>query len=410
MLPVVAKQVKRSNGAFGFFNCAKLWSDYSVQVKEGTFVPALALDLSVKGIERDPTILPILRKALDGERLNFDEIVALLKSPDLLSMGMAANEIRFRLHPEPIVTYVVSRNINYTNVCVDYCSFCAFYRPPGHKEGYVLPLEVILQKVQEAVELGATQILMQGGLNPELRLDWYCQTFAAIKERFPQIWLHCLSPAEILYIAELEKMSVREVLLKLREAGLGSIPGGGAEILSDRVRYIISRLKCSKDEWLMVMRTAHEVGMRSSATMMFGHVEQPEDIAEHLVAIRDLQDETGGFTAFIHWVFQPGNTPLGKRVKGHQAGGHPYLKLTAIARLALDNFPNIQASWVTQGLKVAQMALFFGANDFGDTVIEENVVRPAGAKYWATIDEMLRAIREAGFIPKKRNTMYELLE
>jgi len=410
MLPVVAKQVKRSNGAFGFFNCAKLWSDYSVQVKEGTFVPALALDLSVKGIERDPTILPILRKALDGERLNFDEIVALLKSPDLLSIGMAANEIRFRLHPEPIVTYVVSRNINYTNVCVDYCSFCAFYRPPGHKEGYVLPLEVILQKVQEAVELGATQILMQGGLNPELRLDWYCQTFAAIKERFPQIWLHCLSPAEILYIAELEKMSVREVLLKLREAGLGSIPGGGAEILSDRVRYIISRLKCSKDEWLMVMRTAHEVGMRSSATMMFGHVEQPEDIAEHLVAIRDLQDETGGFTAFIHWVFQPGNTPLGKRVKGHQAGGHPYLKLTAIARLALDNFPNIQASWVTQGLKVAQMALFFGANDFGDTVIEENVVRPAGAKYWATIDEMLRAIREAGFIPKKRNTMYELLE
>jgi cyclic dehypoxanthinyl futalosine synthase len=264
--------------------------------------------------------------------------------------------------------------------------------------------------VQEAVELGATQILMQGGLNPDLRLDWYCNTFAAIKERFPQIWLHCLSPAEILYIAELENMSVREVLLKLREAGLGSIPGGGAEILSDRVRYIISRLKCSKDEWLMVMRTAHEIGMRSSATMMFGHVEQPEDIAEHLVAIRDLQDETGGFTAFIHWVFQPGNTPLGKRVKGHQAGGYPYLKLTAIARLALDNFPNIQASWVTQGLKVAQMALFFGANDFGDTVIEENVVRPAGAKYWATIDEMLRAIREAGFIPKKRNTMYELLE
>jgi cyclic dehypoxanthinyl futalosine synthase len=371
---------------------------------------ATSLTAMMGRTERDPTILPILRKALDGERLSFDDIVALLKSPDLLSIGMAANEIRFRLHPEPIVTYVVSRNINYTNVCVDYCSFCAFYRPPGHGEGYVLPLEVILQKVQEAVELGATQILMQGGLNPELRLDWYCNTFAAIKERFPQIWLHCLSPAEILYIAELEKMSVREVLLKLREAGLGSIPGGGAEILSDRVRYIISRLKCSKDEWLMVMRTAHEIGMRSSATMMFGHVEQPEDIAEHLVAIRDLQDETGGFTAFIHWVFQPGNTPLGKRVKGHQAGGHPYLKLTAIARLALDNFPNIQASWVTQGLKVAQMALFFGANDFGDTVIEENVVRPAGAKYWATIDEMLRAIREAGFIPKKRNTMYELLE
>jgi cyclic dehypoxanthinyl futalosine synthase len=190
--------------------------------------------------ERDPAILPILHKALDGGRLDFDEIVALLKSPDLLSMGMAANEIRFRLHPEPIVTYVVSRNINYTNVCVDYCSFCAFYRPPGHKEGYVLPLEVILQKVQEAVELGATQILMQGGLNPDLRLDWYCNTFAAIKERFPQIWLHCLSPAEILYIAELENMSVREVLLKLKEAGLGSIPGGGAEILSDRVRYIIS--------------------------------------------------------------------------------------------------------------------------------------------------------------------------
>lgn len=363
-----------------------------------------------KGMERDAKIVPILQKAMDGERLSFADIVALLNSRDLLSMGMVANEIRFRLHPEPIVTYVVSRNINYTNVCVDYCSFCAFYRPPGHKEGYVLPLEVILQKVQEAVELGATQILMQGGLNPELRLDWYCQTFAAIKERFPQIWLHCLSPAEILYIAELENMSVREVLLKLKEAGLGSIPGGGAEILSDRVRYIISRLKCSKDEWLMVMRTAHELGIRSSATMMFGHIEEPEDIAEHLVSIRQLQDETGGFTAFIHWCFQPGNTPLGKRVKGHQAGGHPYLKLTAIARLALDNFPNIQASWVTQGLKVAQMALFFGANDFGDTVIEENVTRLAGARYWATMDEMLRAIREAGFIPKKRNTMYELLE
>ncbi len=371
---------------------------------------ATAALLGLNGTERDPTIVPILRKALDGERLTFDEIVALLKSPDLLAMGMAANEIRFRLHPEPIVTYVVSRNINYTNICVDYCSFCAFYRPPGHKEGYVLPLEVILQKVQEAVELGATQILMQGGLNPDLRLDWYCATFAAIKERFPQIWLHCLSPAEILYIAELENMSVREVLAELQEAGLGSIPGGGAEILSDRVRYIISRLKCTKDEWLMVMRTAHELGIRSSATMMFGHIEEPEDIAEHFVAIRQLQDETGGFTAFIHWTFQPGNTPLGKRVKGHQAGGHPYLKLMAIARLALDNFPNLQASWVTQGLKVAQMALFFGANDFGDTVIEENVTRLAGARYWATIEEMLRAIRKAGFIPKKRTTLYELLE
>lgn len=359
---------------------------------------------------QDEDTQDVLRKALDGERLSFNDILVLLKSPDLLATGMAANEIRWRMHPEPIVTYVISRNINYTNVCVDYCSFCPFYYPPGHDDAYVLSLEVILQKVSEAVDLGATQILMQGGLNPDLSLDWYCQTFAAIKEHFPQIWLHSLSPPEILFISQLENMSVLKVLTKLREAGLGSIPGGGAEILSDKVRQKISRLKCTKDEWLSVMRTAHELGMRSTATMMFGHIEQPEDIAEHLLAIRELQDETGGFTAFIHWVFQPGDTPLGKRIKGHQKGGHPYLKLVAVARLALDNVPNIQASWVTQGLKVAQVALFFGANDFGDTVIEENVVRLAGAKYWATLDEMLRFICEAGFVPKKRNTLYELLE
>lgn len=363
-----------------------------------------------EGNGQDAEPLRCLRKALDGERLTFDDIVTLLNWNRIIPLGLVAQQIRWRIHPEPIVTYVVSRNINYTNVCVDYCSFCAFYRPPGNREGYLLTTEEILQKVGEAVELGATQILMQGGLNPELPLQWYCQTFAAIKEKYPNIWLHCLSPAEILFIAERDGLMVREVLQALKEAGLGSIPGGGAEILSDRVRQKISRLKCTTDQWLSVMREAHLLGLRSSATMMFGHVEEPEDIAEHLVRIRQLQDETGGFTAFIHWAFQPGKTPLGKRVKGHQAGGHPYLKLTAVARLALDNFPNIQASWVTQGLKVAQTSLFFGANDFGDTVIEENVVRPAGATEWATIDEMLAAIREAGFIPKKRDTLYRLLE
>ncbi len=358
----------------------------------------------------DRRLLNILDRALESRRLSQDDIVTLLQCPVLTPLGLVANQIRWRHHPEPIVTYVVSRNINYTNVCVDYCSFCAFYRPPGNPEGYLLDRETILYKVREAVEMGATQILMQGGLNPDLPLRWYCQTFETIKAHFPQVWLHCLSPAEILFIAERDNLPVDDVLKALRDSGLGSIPGGGAEILSDRVRNKISRLKCTKDQWLMVMRRAHRLGLRSSATMMFGHIEEPEDIAEHLISIRDLQDETGGFTAFVHWAFQPGNTPLGKRVKGHQAGGHPYLKLTAGARLALDNFANIQASWVTQGLKVAQTALFFGANDFGDTVIEENVVRPAGATEWATLEEMLQAIRDAGFIPKRRDTLYRIVE
>jgi len=333
------------------------------------------------------------------------EALELMQSDDLIGIGMAADAVRRRLHPEGVVTYIIDRNINYTNFCTEYCTFCAFYRPLGHPEGYILPKEVIFAKIQETLELGGTGILMQGGLHPELRIDWYEDLLRSIKQRFPQIWLHCFSAPEILNIAEVSGLSLRDTIARLRDAGLDSIPGGGAEILDDAVRRRISRLKCNTEEWLAVHRTAHELGLRTTATMMFGCGETLEQRLNHLERIRRLQEETGGFTAFIPWTFQPENTSLGRFVK-EEATAVEYLKTLAVSRLYLDNVLNLQASWVTQGLKTCQIGLRFGANDVGSIMIEENVVSAAGARNQASEEELRRLIRDAGFIPKQRDTLY----
>ncbi|MDO8683434.1 MAG: cyclic dehypoxanthinyl futalosine synthase, partial [Armatimonadota bacterium] len=302
-----------------------------------------------------------LSKALSSERLAFEEISVLFDNASLPELGLAADEVCKRFHPEPIRTYVIDRNINYTNICESGCRFCAFFRKPGSPDGYVLSSDQVLEKVREAVELGATQILMQGGLNPDLKLDYYEGLLSAIKSAYPAVQIHSFSAPEVSYIARLSGLTTVETLTRLKNAGLGSLPGGGAEILVDSVRGKVSPGKCSAVEWLKVMEEAAGCGLRATATMMFGHVETFEDRVRHLMAIRDLQDRTGVFTAFIPWTYQPGNTDLG----GSSAGGHDYLRTLAISRLALDNVENIQASWVTQGDKMAQIALRFGANDIG---------------------------------------------
>jgi len=340
--------------------------------------------------------------------LSREEAVDLFRDPDLLGIGMAADQVRKKHHPEGVVTYIIDRNINYTNYCTEYCTFCAFYRPPGHPEGYVLPIETILAKIQETVDLGGTGVLMQGGLHPELKIEWYENLLRSIKRRFPKIHLHCFSSPEILHIAEVSGISLRDAIARLRDAGLDSIPGGGAEILDDAVRRRISRLKCSTSEWVEVHRIAHRLGMRTTATMMFGCGETIEQRMNHLDVIRNLQAETGGFTAFIPWTFQRQNTALGRFVR-EEATAVEYLKTLAISRLYLDNIPNIQASWVTQGLKTCQVALRFGGNDVGSIMIEENVVSAAGAHHRATEEELRRIIRDAGFIPKQRDTLYRTL-
>lgn len=336
------------------------------------------------------------------------EALDLFRDPDLTGIGMAADQVRRRLHPEGIVTYIIDRNINYTNFCTEYCTFCAFYRPMGHEEGYVLPIEVILDKIQETVDLGGTGVLMQGGLHPDLPVEWYENMLRAIKRRFPKIHLHCFSAPEVANIAEVSRLTLRETISRLRDAGLDSIPGGGAEILDDDVRRRISRLKCSTAEWVAVHRTAHELGMRTTATMMFACGETIEQRLNHLDVIRQIQDDTGGFTAFIPWTFQPENTSLGRTVK-EEATASDYLKTLAISRLYLENIPNVQSSWVTQGLKTCQIGLRFGANDVGSIMIEENVVSAAGARHHATEEELRRIIRNAGFIPKQRDTLYRTL-
>ncbi|MDW8355794.1 MAG: cyclic dehypoxanthinyl futalosine synthase [Bryobacterales bacterium] len=336
------------------------------------------------------------------------EAVELLASPDLIGVGMAADAVRKKLHPEGVVTYIVDRNINYTNFCTEYCSFCAFYRPMGHAEGYVLSKEVIFDKIQETLDLGGTGILMQGGLHAELKIDWYADLLSSIKTRFPRIHLHCFSAPEILHIAEVSGLTVRDTIARLRDAGLDSIPGGGAEILDDAVRYRISRLKCSTAEWLEVHRTAHRLGLRTTATMMFGCGETLEQRVNHLEVIRRLQEETGGFTAFIPWTFQRENTSLGRFIK-EEATAVEYLKTLAVSRLYLETIPNIQSSWVTQGLKTCQLGLRFGANDVGSVMIEENVVSAAGAHHRSTEEELRRIIRDAGFVPRQRDTLYRTL-
>ncbi len=333
------------------------------------------------------------------------EAAELFRSDDLIGIGMAADARRRKWHPEGVVSYIIDRNINYTNFCTEYCSFCAFYRPMGHQEGYVLDTETICAKIQETLDLGGTGVLMQGGLNPELKIEWYENLLRAIKQRFPRIWLHCFSAPEIWCIAGTSGLSLRDTIARLRDAGLDSIPGGGAEILHDDVRQRISRLKCSSQEWVDVHLTAHRLGMNTTATMMFGCGETIEQRVHHLEVIRRIQEETGGFTAFIPWSFQRENTSLGRFVK-EEATGVEYLKTLAISRLYLENVPNIQSSWVTQGLKVCQVGLRFGGNDVGSIMIEENVVSAAGARNRASEEELRRIIRDAGFIPKQRDTLY----
>ncbi|MBI5280795.1 MAG: dehypoxanthine futalosine cyclase [Candidatus Solibacter usitatus] len=333
------------------------------------------------------------------------EAVELLQGDDLIGIGMAADAVRRRLHPEGVVTYIIDRNINYTNFCTEYCSFCAFYRPMGHAEGYVLDHSTILEKIRETVELGGTGVLMQGGLHPDLKIEWYEEMLRAIKARFPQVWLHCFSSPEINCIAEVSGLTVSDTIARLRDAGLDSIPGGGAEILDDEVRQKISRLKCSSQEWVDVHLAAHKLGMRTTATMMFGCGETLEQRVHHLEVVRRIQEQTGGFTAFIPWSFQRENTSLGRSVKD-EATAVEYLKTLAVSRLYLENVLNVQSSWVTQGLKTCQVGLRFGGNDVGSIMIEENVVSAAGARNHATEEELRRLIRDAGFVPKQRDTLY----
>ncbi|MBM3498957.1 MAG: dehypoxanthine futalosine cyclase [Armatimonadetes bacterium] len=335
-------------------------------------------------------------------RLDAPELLQVCEAPDLLALGRAADAARAALHPQGVVTYVVDRNVNYTNVCVSGCRFCAYFRPSGHPEAFVLSLDELRRKCETARDLGATQILLQGGLHPDLRLDAYRRMLRVIKTA--GLHAHCFSPPEIVHLARLEGLAVRDCLAALQDAGLDTLPGGGAEILSDEVRARVSPGKCTKAEWLAVMREAHELGMRSTATMMFGMGEEPRHRLEHLLAIRALQDETGGFTAFIPWTFQPANTALAGAARS--LGGHAYLTVLAISRLALDNVPNLQASWVTQGGKIAQLALRFGANDMGSTMIEENVVRAAGVTYRLSREEIVRLIEDAGFRPQQRDCYY----
>ncbi|MDO4630652.1 MAG: cyclic dehypoxanthinyl futalosine synthase [Planctomycetia bacterium] len=348
----------------------------------------------------------ILHAVMEGvHRLTAEEAVMLLESHDLACLGAAAEAVTKRLHPENYRTYNVDRNINYTNVCECRCRFCGFSCDDGDPGAYVISRDEMYQKIDETLALGGTQILLQGGLNPHLRLEWFESLFSDLRARYPQLNIHGLSATEIWYLARLEGISMEEVMERLRKTGLRTIPGGGAEILVDTVRKQISPKKIGTDDWFRVMRYWHETGGNSTATMMFGHVETLADRVEHFQRVRDLQDETHGFTAFIAWTYQPfRDLPCRKK------GAFEYLKTVAVARLFLDNVPNIQASWVTQGMRIGQLALSFGANDMGSLMIEENVVASCGTVFHASEMEMRNAIRAAGYEPKKRNVFYELLE
>jgi cyclic dehypoxanthinyl futalosine synthase len=349
-------------------------------------------------------IQPILDRALAGERLTADDCTALLESYDVARIGAAADEVRRRKHPDGVVTYIIDRNINYTNVCNVVCTFCAFYRRPGKPDTYVLDIEEVYRKIDETIALGGTGVLMQGGLHPDFGIDWYEDLLRTLSARYPDFQLHCFSPPEIHNIHLISGLSYEDVLARLKAAGLYSLPGGGAEILDDEVRKRVST-KCTTDEWLGVMRAAHRVGLRSTATMMFGIGDRVEHRVRHLQRVRDLQDETGGFTAFIPWTFQRENTALGRRIKDEPTG-MDYLKMLSVSRLFLDNVEHIQSSWLTQGLRLGQVVLRFGADDMGSVMIEENVVSAAGAHNCAD-EQMLRyLIREAGFRPQQRDILY----
>src|SRR5262245_20624707 len=352
------------------------------------------------------SIASLADKVQAGGRLSAAESLELYRYAPTSLLGQLAELVRARKHPQPIVTYIIDRNVNYTNVCVAKCNFCAFYRPVGSSDGYVLGFDEIFRKIDETMAVGGVQLLLQGGHNPDLPLGWYEDLFRTIKGRYPSFKLHALSPPEVIHLSRLSQLSVPEVLNRLIAAGLDSVPGGGAEILVDRVRKLLHcHGKATADEWLDVMRHAHRAGLRTTATMMYGTVETDEERLEHLLRLRALQDETSGFTAFITWSYQPDHTELG----GTEATGIDYLRTLAIARLVLDNFDNLQASWVTQGGKVGQLSLAYGANDMGSVMIEENVVRAAGAAYCMDEVEIVRNIEDAGFAAKRRNMHYDVL-
>jgi cyclic dehypoxanthinyl futalosine synthase len=347
-----------------------------------------------------------VEKVLGGIRLDADEALDLYRHAPTALLGRLADHVRARKHPGQVVTYIIDRNVNYTNVCVAKCNFCAFYRPVGSADGYVLGFDEVFRKIDETIAVGGVQLLLQGGHNPDLPLTWYEDLFRSVKRRYPSFKLHALSPPEVIHLSRLSQLSVPDVLDRLIAAGLDSVPGGGAEILVDRVRKLLHCYgKATADEWLDVMRHAHRAGLRTTATMMYGTVETDEERLEHLLRLRALQDETGGFTAFITWSYQPEHTELA----GAEATGIDYLRTLALARLVLDNFDNLQSSWVTQGGKVGQLSLAYGANDMGSVMIEENVVRAAGASYCMDEAEIVRNIEDAGFAAKRRNMHYEIL-
>ena len=348
------------------------------------------------------------QKILSGNRLSREEGLWLWQRGDLMELAHLANIVRFRHNPEPVVTFVIDSNPNYTNVCITDCVFCAFYRKPGNAEGYTLSVEQVMEKVQNAADLGATTVLLQGGHNPQIPLEYYLALIRETRRRFPQITPHFFTASEVTNMAEVSGISIREVLEKLKEAGQYTLPGGGAEILSDRIRRRLAPKKGGADAWLSVHRQAHQLGFKSTATMMFGHIEEDEDILEHLDHIRNLQDETGGFTAFVPWTFKPGNTPLIKHTKQH-AGPTAYLRMLAFSRLYLDNFPYIQASWFSEGKKTGQIALHFGADDFGGTLFEENVHAATSFINKTTVEEVITIIQESGFTPAQRTTLYQIL-
>ncbi len=365
----------------------------------------------------DPVRLrDLATKAVEGGRLAPDEALVLYRGLDQPSLGLLANDVRLRMHPvhadgKARVTYIVDRNLNPTNVCVTDCGFCAFYRRPGDAEGYVLPREVIYQKVEELIAKGGIQLLLQGGHHPKLKTEWFAQLFTDLKQRYPQVWIHGMSPPEITHLSKLEKRPVRDVLVDLKQAGLDSIPGGGAEILVERVRKVIAPKKATTDEWLEVFRQWAMLGGKGTATMMFGHVETDAERIEHMTRIRELQDECSVFTAFIPWTFQPENTAMGELMLKDKGGKKTtvaeYLRTLSLSRLYLQNVPHIQSSFVTQGMKTCQVGLAMGADDFGSAMLEENVVSSAGCTHPTSIPEIERHIKDAGYVPQRRNMMYE---
>ncbi len=355
----------------------------------------------------EKSIQKILDSVTDGNRLSRADALQLLESNCLASIGNAANAVTTKLHPEPYRTYNIDRNINYTNICTAVCDFCAFYRGPKDPEGYVLDRNILLRKIEETVAIGGDQILLQGGMHPTLPLEWYEELLRDIKSQYPEVNIHGFSPPELFHLTKVTKLPLLEILERLAAAGLGSLPGGGGEILVDRVRKAMTRGKVMSDDWLDVNRKWHSLGGRSTATMMYGHIETLAERIEHLDRLRELQDETGGFTAFICWSFQPDNTEMAHI---SPTGSFEYLKTQAVARLYLDNIPNIQSSWVTQGRDIGQLALLFGANDMGSLMLEENVVSAAGTVHHLTLDQMRSAISELGWEPRRRNVFYELVD